>query len=127
MARGIAAFVMIASLIFAIGILGGVGYFAELGIAMDVDGQNEDVQAAADDLAGVEYDEDRSPSILQGPLAAVIPFVNGLMAIKAVIANTSGVLQLLFGIPAAVADPLELFFRIAMGVTLYFSIRGSPI
>ena len=127
MARGIAAFVMIASLILSMGILGGIGYYAELGVQYGIDGQNEDVQAAADDLSGVDYDEDRSPSILQGPLAAVIPFVDGFLALKAIIGNTSGVLQLLFGLPAVVADSLQLFFRIAMLVTLYFAVRGSPL
>jgi len=37
---------------------------------MDVSSQNEDVQNAAEELKGIDYDEDRSSAILQGPLAA---------------------------------------------------------
>lgn len=105
--------------------LSGIGYYAELAVPEDVEGQNEDVQSAVEDLGGVTYDEDRSSSILQGPLAVVVPFVDGLMVIKMVLGNTSGLLQLLFGVPAAVADPIETLFQLAIGVTILFGLRGA--
>ncbi len=125
MARGIAAAVFLISMILSITILSGIGYYAELGTEMDVSSQSEDVQRAADNLDGISYDEDRSSAILQGPLAAVIPVIEILQTFTTVIGNTSGVLQLLFGAPVVVADTLELFFRIAMLVTIAFLIRGA--
>jgi len=124
MARGIGAFVFLISLICSVTILGGVGFYASMGISMDVDSHNEDIQAAAENLEGIEYDEDRSPPILQGPLAAVIPVVEILQTFTTVLTNTSGVLQLLYGLPEVAADTIELVFRIAMLVTIAFLIRG---
>jgi len=125
MAKGIAAFVFLVSLIFSITILSGLGFYAQLGVSADVETHNEDVQNAAENLEGIEYDEDRSPPILQGPLAAVIPVVEILQTFTTVLGNTSGVLQLLFGAPEVVADTVELFFRITMLVTIAFLIRGA--
>lgn len=127
MARGIAAFVFLVSMILSITILSGIGYYAEIGANVDVEGQNEDVKQAAEELEGIDYGEDRSSAILQGPLAAVVPVIDILLTFKTVIGNTSGVIQLLFGVPAVIADTMELFFRIAMLVTIAFTIRGAPI
>lgn len=125
MARGIAAFVMVFSLLASMTILSGLGYYADLGAEVDPETHNEDVANAAENLQGIEYDEDRSPPILQGPLAAVIPVVEILQTFTTVIFNTSGLLQLLFGLPAVVADTIELLFRIAMLLTIAFLIRGA--
>lgn len=124
MGRGIAAFVFMTSLILAMSVLSGVSYYEELGAELDPDTANDDVVAANDALSGIDYNEDRSNSILQGPLAAVVPVVGILQTIKAVVANTSGVLQLLYGIPPAVADPIETIFRLAMGLTIVYLARG---
>ncbi|MFW5950073.1 MAG: hypothetical protein ACOCR6_01830 [archaeon] len=128
MARGFAAFVVVASLILSMTMLSGVGYYSQMGANLDVESQNDDVQAAADQLDGVEFGEGRAASILEGPLAAVMPVIDMVMAVYTVIKNTSGVLQLLYGLPPAVADPLELVFRIAMLATMAYLIRsGSPV
>lgn len=112
------------SLILAITVLSGLGYYAEMGVEASAESQNKDVQLAAENLDGIEFDEDRSSSILQGPLAALIPAANLLMAFVTILSNTSGVLQLLFGAPVVVADTVELLFRIAMLITIAFFIRG---
>lgn len=128
MARGIAAFIFVASLIFSMSILGGVGFYASLGIDVDADSQNEDVQDAAEQLDGIEFGEGRSSSILEGPLAVVTPVVSIIQTFSTVLGNTSGVLQLLFGLPEIAADTIELVFRIAMLVTIAYIIRsGSPV
>jgi len=128
MARGIGAFIFIVSLIFSMTILGGVGFYAEMGVAVDTTGQNEDVRSAAEQLDGIEFAEGRSSSILEGPLAAVTPVVSIFQTFTAVLGNTSGVLQLLYGIPKVAADTIELLFRIAMLVTIAYIIRsGSPV
>lgn len=125
MARGVAAFVFISALVLSITMLSGIGYYADIGTEIDASSQTEDVQRAADGLSSVSYDEDRSGSILEGPLAAVIPAVDMILTLKTVIGNTSGVIQLLFGLPVIIADTIELFFRIAMFVTVAFFIRGA--
>jgi len=99
-----------------------------VGVDVDAAGQNADVQQAAEQLDGIEFAEGRSSSILQGPLAVVTPVVGIMQTFTAVIGNTSGILQLLFGLPAVAADAIEVLFRIAMLVTLIYLIRsGSPV
>jgi len=128
MARGIAAFVFVVSLIFSMTILGGIGFYASLGVDVDVESQNEDVKQAAEQLQGIEFGEGRSSAILQGPLAAVTPVIRIIQTFTTVIMNTSGVIQLLYGLPAIAADMIELMFRIAMLVTVAYMIRsGSPV
>lgn len=130
MPRGIAAFVLVASLVFSMTILGGVGFYGLLGedIDLDAETQNADVQAAAEELSGISFGEGRSSAILQGPLAVVTPVVGILQTFVATIGNTSGILQLLFGVPPVVGDTLETLFRIAMLVTVVYAIRsGSPV
>jgi hypothetical protein len=129
MAKGISAAVVLISLILSISILSGLGFYADLDAgSIDAGSQNEDVVSAADQLDGVNFGEDRGSSILQGPLAVVVPVINMAMAFVTVIGNTSGVLQLLFGVPKVAADALELFFRIGMVVTIIYLIRsGSPV
>lgn len=125
MPRGIGAFVVIVSLIFSMTILGGVGFYAQLGVDVDAEGQNEDVQAAAEQLDGISFAEGRSNSILEGPLAAITPVVSIFQTFTTVIANTSGVLQLLYGLPPVAADTIELMFRLAMLVTMGYLIRSG--
>jgi hypothetical protein len=128
MPRGTFAFVVVASLVLSMTLLNGLGYYALMGAEIDVSGQNKDVQAAADNLDGIEFGEGRSSAILQGPLAAVVPFVRIFQSFTTVLGNTSGVVQLLYGVPPAVADPIEVVFRLMMLVTIGYGIRsGSPI
>jgi len=128
MPRGIGAFIFIISLIFSMTILGGLGFYSALGISVDAEGQSNDAQAAAEELDGISFAEGRSSSILEGPLAVVTPVVSIFQTLTTVIGNTSGVLQLLYGLPVIVADTIETLFRIAMIVTIAYVIRsGSPV
>lgn len=124
MARGIAAVIFLVALISSISILSGIGFYAQLGVSASVESQNQDVQRAAQNLEGIDYDEDRSGSILQGPLAAVIPAVEIVQTLSTILFNTAGVIQLLFGAPEIVAETIELFFRVSMLITIGFFIRG---
>jgi hypothetical protein len=111
-------------------ILSGVGYYSSLGTAHDLDasGSNEDVTSAAQELNNITFAEGRSNSILQGPLAVVTPVVRMGQTFTTVLRNTSGVLQLLYGLPAIAANTIELLFRLAMVVSMIFLIRsGSPV
>jgi len=126
--RGIGAFVLVLGLILSMTVLGGLGYYASLSADLDVTGQNADVQRAADQLSGISFGEGRSSAILQGPLAAVTPVVGIFQTFTTVLGNTSGVLQLLFGLPKVAADAFELLFRMAMLITIGYLIRsGSPV
>lgn len=129
MAKGVGAVAVIAALVLSLSVLSGVGYIAGLDsdLAVDVSSQNEDVQNAANQLTSVEFGEGRSSAILQGPLAAVTPVVRIFQTFTAVIFNTSGVLQLLYGIPAVAADAVEWMARLAFTVALVYLIRsGTP-
>jgi hypothetical protein len=126
--RGVGAFVVIASLIMAMTLLSGIGYYSALGADLDADSHNADVQNAADELNSVGFGEDRSSSILEGPLAVVTPVVGIFQTFSTVVTNTSGVIQLLYGLPAGAADIIELLFRVAMVVSLLYLIRsGAPV
>ena len=124
-ARGISAFIFLVSLVFAMTILSGVGFYALVGADLDVSSQNQDVQNAADQLGEQSFGESRSSSILEGPLATVAPFIDILQTFVTVIGNTSGVIQLLYGIPAIVADQIERLFKLSMLVTIAYAIRGG--
>jgi len=51
-----------------------------------------------------------------------------IQSFTTVIGNTSGVLQLLYGVPPIAADSVETFFRIGMLVTVIYLLRsGSPV
>jgi hypothetical protein len=126
--RGVGAFVVIASLIMAMTLLSGIGYYSALGADLDAESHNADVQNAAEELDSVGFGEDRSSSILEGPLAVVTPVVGIFQTFSTVVTNTSGVLQLLYGLPTVAADIIELLFRVAMVVSLLYLIRsGSPV
>lgn len=128
MARGIAAAMVLVAMILSMTVLSGLGYYADLGADLNVEGQNEDVVAAAEQLSGIGFGEGRSDSILQGPLASVVPAVGLFTSFVTVIGNTSGVLQLLFGLPPVVADNIETFARLVMLVTALYLVRsGSPV
>lgn len=126
--RGIGAFVVISALVLSMTVLSGVGYYATLGTEIDAESQNDDVVAAAEQLDGVTFGEGRSSSILEGPLAVVVPVVGIFQTFTTIITNTSGVVQLLFGVPKVVGDSIELLSRLVMLVTIAYLIRsGSGI
>jgi hypothetical protein len=128
MPRGIGAVVVIVSLILSMSVLGGVGFYALLGADVSAESQNQDVQNAADQLGSISFAEDRSNSILEGPLAVVTPVIGIFKTFITVIRNTSGVLQLLYGVGPVVGDAVELMFRMALLVTIGYAVRsGSGI
>lgn len=128
MPKGIGAVIVLVALILAMSVLGSMGYYAALGADLDVESQNQDVQDAAESLSGIGFGEGRSDSILQGPLAAVVPAIGFFQTLTTILGNTSGVVQLLFGAPQPVGDAIELIARIVMLVTAIYLIRsGSPV
>ena len=128
MPKGIGAVIVLVALILAMTVLGSMGYYAALGADLDVESQNQDVQDAAESLSGIGFGEGRSDSILQGPLAAVVPAIGIFQTLTTILGNTSGVVQLLFGVPAAVGDAIQVFARLVMVVTAVYLLRsGSPV
>jgi hypothetical protein len=123
--RGVGAMMVITALIMAMTVMSGIGYYADLGADIDDDSYNEDVQNAAEELNQTSFGEDRSSSILEGPLAAVTPIIGMLSTLATVITNTSGVLQLLFGAPKVVGDTIEVLSRIAFVITFAYAIRAG--
>lgn len=127
-ARGISAFIFLVSLVFSMTILNGIGFYALMGADLDISSTNQDVQNAANQLGEQSFGEGRSSSILEGPLATVAPAINIFQSFVTVILNTSGVIQLLYGLPAIVADQIERLFKFAILVTIVYLIRsGSPV
>jgi len=127
--RGIGAAVFIVGLILSMTILSGVGYYASLGdVEIDADKHNDDVVAAADSVGNTSFAEGRSGSVLEGPLAVVTPVVRTFNLLVTIVFNTSGIMQLLFGLPAIAADTIQLVFQLSMAVTLLYLVRsGSPV
>lgn len=122
MSKGIAAFVIVLSVIMAISMLSGIGYYSELRVNYDA-GYNDDVAAAADVLVGQEASNTGSSVFTDFTVGGA----NALRTAWQVLANTSGVLQLLFGLPPAVADPLERFFQLIFGLTFAGFVRGVMV
>jgi len=126
--RGIGAFVFVGGLILSMTILSGVGYYGQMDVTIDASTHNQDVQNAADELDGIGFGEGRSDSLLEGPLAVVTPVIGIFQTFTTILFNTSGVLQLLYGLPPIAADTIEVLFRLAMLVTMGYRIRsGSPV
>jgi hypothetical protein len=120
MSKGITAFYIVLSLIVALSVLGGLGFYSS--IALDYsDTGNADVEAAADALVGQEATDRSGGSVLQDFTTA------GATAIATgwqVIANLSGILQLLVMLPEVLADAIERVWQITFGLTFAFFIRG---
>lgn len=127
--RGVGAAVVIVSLVLSMSVLSSLGYYALLGDRQyDVSGQNEDVQRAASELRNISYGEGGGNAFFEGPLAAVQPAVDMLSTLRTVVFNTSGVMQFLFGLPAAAADAIATVFRLALMITMAYLIRsGAPV
>lgn len=122
--KGLAAFISVTALILTMSALSGLGVYDALGVGYGLESADQDVQAAADALMRVDYQEGGSDAVLQGPLAAVRGVVATLQTIRAVLFNTSGILKLLFGAPGPIAEMIERFFQISYGLFTVLAVRG---
>lgn len=120
MSKGIAAFVVVLAVILSIGTLSAVGYYDSLKVDYDDPSANQDVQDAADALTSPDATDTGGTALVEfttGP-------ANALQASWAVLSNTSGLLQLLIGLPKSVADPIQTFFQVIFGITFIGFLRG---
>lgn len=120
MSKGITAFVVMLSLIMAISILSGIGFYDSLGLDYSSQGMDDDVKSAHDALVSQEATDTGGTAVVEFTTGAA----NTLQAAWEVLSNTSGVIKLLFGAPDSVADTFQTFFRIVFGVTFLGFIRG---
>lgn len=120
MSKGIAAFVVVLALIMAISISSGLGFYAALNVDYSTSA-NDDVQRAADAMVGQEAADKSGGSVLQDFTTSM---GRTLSTGWQVIANLSGIVQLLFGTPKVVADTLQSFFQMTFGITFALAIRG---
>jgi len=120
MAKGITAFMVTVAVILSISTLSGLGFYATVG-ADYTDSSSESVRNAADAMIGQEASDQSSGSVLQDFTTSA---GTTLATAWEVLANLSGVLQLLAGIPAAMADTVQLFFQITFSITFAAFIRG---
>lgn len=123
MAKGIAAFVVVLAVIMSISILSGIGYYNSLNIDYSDSGYNDDVQAAAEAMTNQEAANTGSSVLTDFTTGAG----NTISTAWQVLSNTSGVLQLLFGLPSTLTDMVETFFQIIFGVTFAGFVRGVMI
>jgi hypothetical protein len=120
MSKGITAFYIVLALIVSLSVLGGLGFYSSINLDYSDTG-NADVEAAADALVGQEATDRSGGSVLQDFTTA------GATAIATgwqVIANLSGILQLLVMLPEVLADAIERVWQITFGLTFAFFIRG---
>lgn len=123
MAKGVVAFVIMVALTMSISVLAGLGYYAELRVDYSSD-MNEDTKAAAEAFIGQTATDRAGGSVLQDFTTSG---ATTLSSAWQVLANTSGVLQLLFGLPPVLADLFQLFFRLMFGITFAGFIRGVVV
>lgn len=120
MAKGIAAFVTMVAIVLAISVLGGLGFYDGMAYTVE-DTANDDVQDAADALIGQNATDRSGGSVLQDfTTSAGATLSTGWQ----VLANTSGILQLLLLLPSELTGPLETFFQLSFGITFAAFIRG---
>ena len=120
MSKGITAFYIVLALIVSLSVLGGLGFYSSINLDYSDTG-DADVEAAADALVGQEATDRSGGSVLQDFTTA------GATAIATgwqVIANLSGILQLLLMLPEVLADAIERVWQITFGLTFAFFIRG---
>lgn len=123
MAKGTMAFVGMLAVIASISILGGLGFYTDMGVDYNDSSYDADVQAAADALVGQEASNTGSSVFTDFTVGAA----NALSIAWQVIANTSGVLKLLFSLPDILADTIQVFFQIMFGITFAGFVRGAVI
>lgn len=120
MSKGIVAFIVVIALTLTISILSGLGFYQEMGLSYS-DDANEDVKSAADALVGQEAGDQSKDNVIEDfTTSAGKTLSSGWQ----VIANLSGILQMLFGVPTVLADTLQLFFQVTFGITFAAFIRG---
>lgn len=120
MSKGITAFVIMFSVISAISILSGIGFYDSLYLDYSDQGMDDDTQKALNALTTQEATDTGGTAVVEFTTGAA----NTLQAAWAVISNTSGVVKLLFGAPDVIAQTFEKFFQIAFGLTFAGFIRG---
>lgn len=120
MSKGIVAFFVVVALSLSIPITAGLGFYDALNVDYS-DSASDDVQEAADAMIGQEATDESGGSALEDfTTSAATTLSTGWQ----VISNLSGILQLLFGIPAALADALQTFFMMTFSITFIAFIRG---
>lgn len=120
MAKGIAAFVIVTAIIMSMSILSGLGFYAGMGVDYEASA-NDDVQSAADVLVGQNATDRAGGSVLQDFTTSG---ATTLATAWQVISNLSGILQLLFSLPAVLTDKIQTFFQLVYGITFAAFIRG---
>lgn len=120
MSKGVTAFYIVLAVIVSMSILGGIGFYNAINLDYS-DTANDDVENAADALVGQEATDRSGGSVLQDfTTAGATSIATGWQ----VIANLSGILQLLIMLPAALADAIEKVWQITFGLSFAFYIRG---
>jgi len=120
MAKGVTAFFVVVAVILSISTLSGLGFYQTVGAEFS-NSSSADVRNAADALIGQEASDQSSGSVLEDFTTSA---GTTLATAFEVLANTSGILQLLLGLPAALADQIQVFFQLVFGVTFAAFIRG---
>lgn len=123
MAKGIVAFIIVVALTLSMSVMSGLGVYAALDVQYTTSA-NDDVASAADAMVGQQATDQSGGSVLQDfTTSAGRTLATGWQ----VIANLSGILQLLFGLPAALTDPIQTFFQIVYGISFAAFIRGVVV
>ena len=120
MAKGITAFFVVTALVISMSILSGIGMYDALGVEVS-DDANSDVQSAADAMTGQEAGDESQDNVIEDFTTSA---GQTLSMGWQVISNLSGVLQMLFGVPKALADSVQVVFMLTYGITFAAFIRG---
>lgn len=118
--KGVTAMIIVLAIIAGMGVLSGIGFYEELNMSVP-DTANEQVQNAADNLVGQSATDRSGGSVLQDFTTSA---ADSLSAGWEIIANLSGVLQLLIMLPKPLADAVQLMFQFTFSLTFLFFIRG---
>lgn len=119
MSKGVTALMVVFSILLVMGALSGVNFYSSIGMQYPSNA-NEQVENAADGLIG-QGASDRGGSALEDFTASAADSLSGGWEI---IANLSGVLQLLILLPKPLADALQVAFQFTFSLTFLFFIRG---
>jgi len=120
MAKGIVAFVVVLAMILSISMLSGIGFYASMNVDYSTNA-DKDVQRAADTMIGQEAADKSGGSVLQDFTTSA---GRTLGTAWQVLANTSGIIKLLFGLPNVIANQIQLFFQMIFSITFAGFIRG---
>lgn len=120
MAKGIAAFVTVTAFVLAISVMSGLGFYASMGVSY-TDDADADVQNAADALVNQEGASQSQDNPIEDFTTSA---GNTLRAGFQVVANLSGILKMLFGVPGVLAQAIQRIFQITYGITFAAFIRG---